>query len=119
MANALQALHKTLASEAAAIQQAIASNTGCTDTEAFVEYLLALSDLEEHYRSLDAETALKDEYAIARGEDFAERQDPIGIAYIVPTTYTLFYSTIVAVGAALAAGNCVVIEVYLASLSDR
>lgn len=78
-----------------------------------------MSDLEEHYRSLDAETALKDEYAIARGEDFAERQDPIGIAYIVPTTYTLFYSTIVAVGAALAAGNCVVIEVYLASLSDR
>lgn len=115
----LEKLHKTLAREAAATQQAIVSDTGCTDTEALVEYLLALSDLKEHYRSLDAETALKVEYAIARGGDFAERRDPIGIVYIVPTTYTLFYSIIVAVGAALAAGNCVVVEVYLASLSDR
>ena len=77
-----------------------------------MEYLLTLNTLKEYHQTLNVDRALQDEYAIARGEDATSRRDPVGIVYIVPTSYTVFYSVLVAVAGALTAGNCIVIEVW-------
>ncbi|KAL2814218.1 Aldehyde/histidinol dehydrogenase [Aspergillus cavernicola] len=106
----LEALQQTLLEKADAIQDAIRADTGYVAAEAAVEYLLTLSTLKEYHQSLNIDRALQDEYAIARGEDAASRRDPVGIVYIVPTSYTVFYSVLVAVAGALTAGNCIVIE---------
>lgn len=107
----LESLQKTLFEHADAIKQAISKDSCHGDNETAIEYLLAMKNLTAHYQSLDFKSTLKDEYAILKGEDREGRQEPFGIVYIVPTNYTLFYSVIVAVSAAIAAGNCVVIEV--------
>ncbi|KAF4766679.1 hypothetical protein HAV15_010240 [Penicillium sp. str.  len=106
----LEALQQTLLDKADAIQDAILADTSYVASEAAVEYLLALNTLKEYHKSLNVDRALQDEYAIARGEDAANRRDPVGIVYIVPTSYTVFYSILVAVAGALTAGNCIVIE---------
>ena len=108
----LEDLQQTLLDEGDAIRDAICADTGYTTNEAAAEYLLTLNTLEEYHQSLDVDHALRDEYAIARGEDFVSRRDPVGVVYIVPTDYTVFYSVLVAVAGALAAGNCIVIEVH-------
>ena len=107
----LEALQQTLLDNTDTIQDAICADTGYVAPEAAAEYLLTLNTLKEYHQSLDIDRALQDEYAIARGEDAASRRDPVGIVYIVPTSYTVFYSVLVAVAGALTAGNCIVIEV--------
>ncbi|KAJ5978941.1 hypothetical protein N7501_002283 [Penicillium viridicatum] len=106
----LESLQKKLLDEADAIQDAIRADTGYAAPEAAVEYLLTLNTLKEYHQTLNIDRALQDEYAIARGEDATSRRDPVGIVYIVPTSYTVFYSVLVAVAGALTAGNCIVIE---------
>ncbi|KAJ5507606.1 hypothetical protein N7527_009749 [Penicillium freii] len=106
----LESLQKTLLDEADAIQDAIRADTGYAAPEAAMEYLLTLNTLKEYHQTLNIDRALQDEYAIARGEDATSRRDPVGIVYIVPTSYTVFYSVLVAVAGALTAGNCIVIE---------
>lgn len=106
----LENLQRTLIDNADTIQAAIQQDSAYTSTEAAIEYCLALKCLNENYESLDVEQALKDEYAIARGQDAEDFRDPVGIVYIVPTTHNFFYSIVSAVGAAITAGNCVVIE---------
>ncbi|CAI7600575.1 unnamed protein product [Penicillium discolor] len=106
----LEALQQTLLDKADAIQDAILADTSYVASEAAVEYLLTLNTLKEYHKSLNVDRALQDEYAITRGEDAANRRDPVGVVYIVPTSYTVFYSILVAVAGALTAGNCIVIE---------
>jgi acyl-CoA reductase-like NAD-dependent aldehyde dehydrogenase len=107
----LESLQKSLFEYSGAIEKAISEDSGHSANEASIEYLLAMNNLNAHYQSLDFKATLKDEYAVLRKEDREERHEPFGIVYIVPTSYTLFYSVIAAVSAAIAAGNCVVIEV--------
>jgi acyl-CoA reductase-like NAD-dependent aldehyde dehydrogenase len=107
----LENLQRTLIDNADTIQAAIQQDSAYTATEAAIEYCLTLKCLNENYESLDVEQALRDEYAVARGENAGDFRDPVGIVYIVPTTHNFFYSIIGAVGAAITAGNCVVIEV--------
>lgn len=107
----LENLQRTLIENVDAIQAAIKKDNGYTDSEAAIEYYLTLKCLNENYETLNVEQALKDEYAIARKEDVENRREPVGIVYIVPSAHTFFYSAFSAIGAALTAGNCVVIEV--------
>jgi acyl-CoA reductase-like NAD-dependent aldehyde dehydrogenase len=107
----LEALQKALLDKADTIKGAIRADTDYAAPEAAVEYLLTLNALKEYHQSLNIDRAHQDEYAIARGEDAASRREPVGIVYIIPTSYTIFYSVLVAVAGALTAGNCVVIEV--------
>lgn len=107
----LENLQRTLIDNADTIQAAIQQDNAYTATEAAIEYCLTLKCLNENYDSLDVEQALKDEYSIARGENAEDFRDPVGIVYIVPTIHNFFYSVVSSVGAAITAGNCVVIEV--------
>jgi acyl-CoA reductase-like NAD-dependent aldehyde dehydrogenase len=107
----LESLQKTLFEHSDAIEQAISNDSGHSANETAIEYLLAMNTVNAYYQSLDFKSTLNEEYRILKGEDREGRQEPVGIVYIVPTNYTLFYSVVVAVSAAIAAGNCVVIEV--------
>ncbi|KOS41285.1 hypothetical protein ACN38_g7828 [Penicillium nordicum] len=111
----LEALQQALLDKADTIQGAIRADTDCAAPEAAVEYLLTLNTLKEYHQSLNIDGAHQDEYAIARGEDAASRREPVGIVYIVPTSYTVFYSVLVAVAGALTAGNCTVIELPIST----
>lgn len=107
----LEKLQKALITNIASVESAIRNDSGNNEAEVAVECILTLQSVKDYYNLLDADDALHKEYAIARGEDAPEQVEPIGIVYIVPSTYTPFYSVIVALSAAIAAGNCVVVEV--------
>ncbi|KAF1352585.1 Aldehyde/histidinol dehydrogenase [Delphinella strobiligena] len=103
-------LHKALVQESEAIVNAIASDL--TRGEAQVEYALALKELRERYAELDAEKGLEDEYAIANGKDAAGLRIGAGIVLIKAyTDHTFFFSVVAPLSAAIAAGNCVVVQI--------
>ena len=107
----LEKFQTTLSQHVEAVKRAIKSDSGSSDLEAAVELLLSLRSLMDYYSLLDETKALREEYAITRGEDAPSRMEAIGIVYVVPSTHTVFYSTVLAVVAAIASGNCVVLEV--------
>ncbi|KAH8682856.1 putative PutA family dehydrogenase [Tricladium varicosporioides] len=107
----LEKLQKALITNIASIENAIRNDSGNSEAEVAVESILTLQSVKDYYRLLDADDALNKEYRVVRGDDAPEQVEPIGIAYIVPSGYTTFYSIIVALSAAIAAGNCVVVEI--------
>lgn len=110
----LEKLHNSLVKEAHEIQDAIVSDTGVSIAEAKTEYVLAISALRERYAELDPKADLEEEYAIANHKNAAGLRVGVGVVIIRPYTFTLFYSVIAPLSAALAAGNCVVVQVGLA-----
>lgn len=108
----MRRLHETLLANTNDLREAIRSDSGHTAVEADIEFGFAVSELRTHYESLDFEE-LENEYSIAKGKDNAERRVGAGIVYIVPTSYSLLYSTIATLSAAVAAGNCVIVEVNI------
>lgn len=114
-----QKLHLILVKHIAEIQDAIYSDSGHTRTEVRAEVFLALQELRTHYSNLSLEKDLEAEYRIAHGKDNPDRARGVGIVYLVPSMHTLFYSVISALTAALAAGNCVVLEVRLDNLDSQ
>ncbi|KAJ9649320.1 hypothetical protein H2199_000095 [Coniosporium tulheliwenetii] len=106
----LERLRDVLVQNEEALQQAIVKDSGNSVTEAKIEYSLALLALKDQYASLNPAAALEEEYAISHGKDAPQRTEGAGIVNIVPTAYTLLYSVITPLCAAIAAGNCVILE---------
>ena len=107
----IERLCRTILEHAEDIRKAIVSDFGHTESEATVEFSLTLSAIRNNYAALQPKKAHEDEYAVANGKDAPENQEPPGIVYIEPTAHSLFYSTLVPLSAALAAGNCVIVLV--------
>jgi acyl-CoA reductase-like NAD-dependent aldehyde dehydrogenase len=107
----LERLCKTLIDKADSIREAISSDYGHSQAEIAVEFNLAIKAIEGSYASLKPEKALQEEYLIANGKDAPSNRKPAGIVYIEPTTHTLFYSVLVPLASAIAAGNCVIVLV--------
>lgn len=114
----LERLRNVLVQNEEALQQAIVDDSGNSVTEAKIEYGLALLALKDQYASLNPAAALEEEYAITHGKDAPQRTEGAGIVYIVPTAHTLLYSIIAPLCAAIAAGNCVIVEVCALSNSS-
>lgn len=112
----LKRLHDTLSQNAAEIQRAITKDTGHTVAEVKVEYWLAMRCLADAYASLDPDGLLKEEYAIASGDDAPDAREPVGIVIIEPAAHTFFYSLLCATVPAIAAGNCIIVQVSKSSL---
>lgn len=106
-----QRLQSVLVEHIAEIQDAIRADSGHSRQEVRAEVVLALQELRTHYASLSLEKDLEVEYRIANGKDNVDGCRGAGIVYIMPCTHTLFFSVISALTAALAAGNCIVLEV--------
>lgn len=118
--NELQKLHYCLGNNASTIQLAITkdadAHSSTISPESKAEYWLAVHATERHYESLDFEASMKLEYLISAGVDNKSRRIGNGLVVIRPTMHTRFYSIMVAATAAIAAGNCVALEVSLLCL---
>lgn len=100
-------LHTTLKSSEKLIKDAIAADTGHSESEVTLEYALALFEARAHYDTLNLEDDLKAQRALEN----LEATTNIGIVYVIPTKQNIFYSVVSAITASLAAGNCVILEV--------
>jgi acyl-CoA reductase-like NAD-dependent aldehyde dehydrogenase len=109
----LKSLHDTLSKSLGELQRIIARDTGHGPAEVKLECWLALRCISEAYTAIDPAKALEDEYAIASRRDADDAREPVGIIVIEPATYTFFYSLVSALVPALAAGNCVLIQVTI------
>lgn len=106
-----QRLQSALVDNIAEIQDAIRADSGHGQQEIRAEVVLALQELRSHYATLDLSKDLEVEYRVTHGKDNLSGARGAGIVYIIPCVHTLFFSVISALTAALAAGNCIVLEV--------
>lgn len=107
----LQALHNTLREEAGQICAALQADSRSTGPEIEAEYYLTMQAVKHFYDTVDFEKDLKEEYSVAYGKDNVSRRVGAGLVVIKPTSHTRFYSIVVPLAAAMAAGNCLVLEV--------
>ena len=104
-------LHDILVENAKDVRDAIRSDSHHTASEIEVEYYLALQSVKDQYLQLNVERTIEDEYHLANLIDSPSRMIAAGVVYISPADHTRLYSIIAPVAAAIAAGNCVVLEV--------
>jgi acyl-CoA reductase-like NAD-dependent aldehyde dehydrogenase len=104
-------LQEALMNARSSLVDAICADTGYKVAEAEMQCYLTLSALKDHYCSLDFKKMLQEEFLVANSKDNTTRRNAFGCAYIIPTQYSLLYSSIVPVSAAIAAGNCILLEV--------
>ncbi|KAH7125486.1 hypothetical protein B0J11DRAFT_580030 [Dendryphion nanum] len=103
-------LHSVLVQQREAALQAIQSDDNCSLEEALIVYGSSLIELRNHYNALDLPTDLEQEYRIAKKKSNEDRRTPIAITYIIPGKFTLFFSVLSPLCAALEAGSCVIVE---------
>lgn len=114
----LKNLHQVLVREIDAIEDAIAKDTGYSSVEVKLEYYMAMKSLRGQFVALNKNKALEAEYAIAHKQDTPENREAVGVVIIEPTTHTPFYSIISALSSAIAAGNCVILQVGYGRVKD-
>lgn len=107
----LSRLHEHFVKDGPAIRAAMKNDGSQTKSEIEIQYTLALESITATFSESDFEKALATEYKIAHSENTPDHRCAYGAAYIAPATYNLVYSTIAAVSTAIAAGNCVILEV--------
>lgn len=109
-------LHDALVREAAKCHEAIIRDTGCSLSEAWFEVHMTVQAIKHQYGMIDFHGCLEQEYSIAHGRNNTSRRLPYGCVYLVPSQNNRLYSILQPSCAAIAAGNCVVIEVRHAYL---
>ncbi|GAB1215572.1 hypothetical protein ATERTT37_004763 [Aspergillus terreus] len=109
--NQLHRLQSALVQHVEDLREAIQKDSDNSTEEIQAEICLALSEIRTHYLPLSLEKDLEQEYRVAHGKDNADGKRGAGVVYIVPCSHTMFYSIISALSAAIAAGNCVILEV--------
>lgn len=107
----LRSLHEALRAEAAPLCAALAQDSGSTAAEVEAEYFLAMDAVRHFYDSVDVQTALAEEYHVVEGKDNPGRRVAAGLVLVRPASHTRFFSIVSPLAAAVAAGNCVVVEV--------
>lgn len=106
----LAKLHEKLVEKRSRVVKGIAEESQITDAEATAQYLLMLNAIKIFHESVNPKACHEAEYRIAEGKNDLLRRVPYGCAYIIPSAHDGFYSTIVPIAAAIAAGNAVVLE---------
>ncbi|GFF89033.1 aldehyde dehydrogenase family 3 member B1 [Aspergillus udagawae] len=108
--NEFHRLQSALSQHIDEIQDAIQKDSGNEPEEVRAELCLALKEIRTHYQTLSLEKDLEEEYRVVAGKDNADAKRGAGIVYIVPSIHTMFYSIVSPLSAALAAGNCIILE---------
>jgi acyl-CoA reductase-like NAD-dependent aldehyde dehydrogenase len=111
----LQSLHAELLVQADAICAVMARESPNSAAEVETEFYLTMAALRHFYESIDSAQDLKEEYLVTKGVDNTQRRVGAGLVVIRPTYYTMLYSIICPIAAAIAAGNCILLEVYSSS----
>lgn len=115
----LQRLHRSLREEASQITAALLADSKSSSSEVDAEYYLGMEAVRHFYDSLDFGRDLKEEYSVVRGEDNVTRRVGAGLVVIRPTSHTRFYSIVTPLAAAIAAGNCIILEVSLGYFTSK
>ncbi|KAF7925153.1 uncharacterized protein EAE98_007241 [Botrytis deweyae] len=112
--NELQSLHKALRDNVDRITSAISEDlfghVRKIDTEVLCVFYLASDVVRRSYQTLNFKESISNEYKVANGIDFLSRKIGKGLVVIRPTTHTRLYSIICPIAIAIAAGNCVCLE---------
>ncbi|KAJ5377417.1 aldehyde dehydrogenase PutA [Penicillium cataractarum] len=103
-------LRSTLFQNLNEITKALLEGSEHSSDEVRAEIFLTFSEIRTHYDSLNVEKSLEEEYRIAHGKDHRKGRRGVGIVYIIPIAHTIFFSSISAMVAALAAGNCIILQ---------
>jgi acyl-CoA reductase-like NAD-dependent aldehyde dehydrogenase len=106
-----QRLHAALRENSAQICDAISKDESCSTAASEKQFYLTMDALRTFYETLDFDQLLKEEYLVKEGKDNRNRRVGVGLVAIRPGSHSLFYSVLVPLGAAIAAGNCVLLEV--------
>lgn len=107
----LQSLHGALRQEAGRICAALQADSDSSAAEVETEFYLAMEAIRHFYGTLDFDKNLKGEYGVVHGKDNLNRRVAVGFVVIKPTSHTRFYSIVTPLAAAIAAGNCILLEV--------
>ncbi|PVI04315.1 ALDH-like protein [Periconia macrospinosa] len=114
----LKFLHDVLRNNVQDIREAIKRDTGAIDAEVTTEIAVVLNVVKEHYAGIDPKKELDEEYKVKKREDAGGRKVPWGVVYIEPELrHTPFFSIVVPLCVAVAAGNCVVLKLETTSQS--
>jgi acyl-CoA reductase-like NAD-dependent aldehyde dehydrogenase len=113
----LKKLHAVLSANASNIQSSIVQDHAHTEAEVKVELWLAMRCVADAYTSLNPQKELELEHAISHAKDAPEAKEPIGVVVIEPAKHTFLYSLIGGLVAAIANGNCVVVQVRRAAVT--
>ncbi|KAH7147100.1 hypothetical protein B0J13DRAFT_622021 [Dactylonectria estremocensis] len=108
--NQLRQLHLALRTKASEICAAMAQDTDAEAAEVEAEFYLGMEAVRHFYEDLDFQKALEDEYAVARGKDYAHRRVGHGLVVLRPTSHTRFFSIVSPLAAALSAACGVALE---------
>ena len=107
-------LHTSLVKARSSILNALRQDYDYSEWEAAFEYSLALSELRHHYDSIDLESEKAAAKSIEQRKESVHHVSGMGIAYIIPElSKNGFHAVISPLGAAMAAGNCIIVEVSL------
>ncbi|TLD08083.1 hypothetical protein PspLS_10587 [Pyricularia sp. CBS 133598] len=111
----LKRLHDAVAANSDALERAILADAvlpSCiTPADARLELCLALRAVRELAAALDVKAAFAEEYSVASSKDAAEARRPVGIVVVTPApAHTPVYSAVASVAAAVAGGNCVILQ---------
>lgn len=107
-------LHSVLVFNKSRLVEALQADNDYTELEAVFEFSLGLSELRSMYESVDLEAELAASRAVQSGQDGLQRKIGLGIVYIRPEkAKSSLYSILSPLCAALAAGNCVIVEVCM------
>ena len=107
----LHRLYEALTTSSSKTKLAIQADAILSSTEVDFELTQALTEFRIHYESLDLKKDLESARKIETGVDNVENTRPVGVVYIIPSRWNLTFSVISALGAAIAAGSCVIVEV--------
>jgi acyl-CoA reductase-like NAD-dependent aldehyde dehydrogenase len=106
----LASLQSTIAGARAEILDLIRQTSGATEEEALFEYLLTLNAIKTFHTNVHPQICRDAEYQIAKSKDHAGQRRPYGYVHVTLGESDGFYSVTVAVAAALAAGNCILLQ---------
>ncbi|KAK5069238.1 hypothetical protein LTR64_008607 [Lithohypha guttulata] len=106
----LASLHEALLASRAVLSKLLVDEASLSMDEAVAQFLLTTKAIKTYHLSVNPKHCLEAEYRLANGKDNSTRRIPYGCAYIIPSSRDQLYSTLVPVAAAIAAGNCVVVE---------
>jgi acyl-CoA reductase-like NAD-dependent aldehyde dehydrogenase len=114
--NELHKLHSVLRQESESICDAISKSSNISISDAEKEYFLAMDAIQKSYETLNFDQSQKDEYLVKEGKSNLKRRIGAGLVAIRPTQHTRFYSIVTPLVAAIAAGNCILLEVRLKAI---
>lgn len=109
--NQIHALHAALRTNVDLICEAISQDVSSSVEVAEKEFYLTMDALRQVYETLDFEQSIKDQSLVKLGKDNLGRRVPFGLVAIRPVEHSRLYSVTGPVVAALAAGNCILLEV--------